>query len=76
MPFIDEINYRCQCGNIFPLSREATRCPCECHQEQFERAKAAGLHCEVCDFVTLDPDTFQRHFQWATHQRAAAGGGT
>ncbi len=65
--------YRCECGNIFELSPDATRCPCQCHEEALERAKELGLYCEDCGFSSLDPVTFQAHFHWATHQRAVAG---
>jgi hypothetical protein len=64
--------YRCECGNIFELSPEATRCPCECHDEALNRAKELGLYCEVCGFSSLEPTTYQAHFHWATHQKAAA----
>jgi hypothetical protein len=67
--------YRCECGNIFELSPEATRCPCQCHEEALERAKELGLYCEDCGFSSLDPATFQAHFHWATHQRAVAAKG-
>ena len=64
--------YRCECGNTFELSPEATRCPCECHDEALNRAKELGLYCEDCGFSSLEPTTFQAHFGWATHQKAVA----
>ena len=64
--------YRCECSNTFELSPEATRCPCECHDEALNRAKQLGLYCEDCGFSSLEPTTFQAHFGWATHQKAVA----
>ena len=64
--------YRCECGNQFELSPDATRCPCECHDEALNRAKELGLYCEDCGFSSLEQTTFQAHFGWATHQKAVA----
>jgi DNA-directed RNA polymerase subunit RPC12/RpoP len=64
--------YRCECGNTFELDPNATRCPCECHNEALNRAKQLGLYCEDCGFSSLEPTTFQAHFGWATHQKAVA----
>ena len=67
--------YQCSCGNVFELSPDAIRCPCDCHNEALERAKQLGLYCEDCGFSSLDPGTFQSHYHWATHQRAVAAKG-
>ena len=67
--------YQCSCGNVFELSPDATRCPCDCHNEALERAKQLGLYCEDCGFSSLEPGTFQSHYHWATHQRAVAAKG-
>ncbi len=67
--------YQCERGNTFELSPEATRCPCECHDEALERAKELGLYCEDCGFSSLEPTTFQAHFHWPTHQKAVAAKG-
>jgi hypothetical protein len=67
-----QLLYRCECGNTFELSPEATRCPCECHNEALNRAKQLGLYCEDCGFSSLEPTTFQTHFGWPTHQKAVA----
>jgi hypothetical protein len=67
--------YACECGQQFELSPEATRCPCECHNEALERAKQLGLYCQDCGFSSLEPTTFQAHFTWATHQKAVAAKG-
>jgi len=74
MPFIDlaKHTYKCECGNIFELDPEATRCPCPCHNEALNRAKQLGLYCEDCGFSSLDPGTFRAHFGWGTHQKAVA----
>ena len=76
MPYLsndpNDLAYRCECGNIFELPRDATRCPCSCHDEALNRAKQLGLYCEDCGFSSLEPTTFQTHFGWATHQRAVA----
>lgn len=64
--------YRCECGNTFELSPDATRCPCECHNEALQKAKDKGLYCEDCGFSTLEPTTFKAHFNWPTHQKAVA----
>jgi hypothetical protein len=67
-----QLLYRCECGNTFELSPEATRCPCPCHDEALSRAKQLGLYCEDCGFSSLEPTTFQAHFHWPTHQKAVA----
>ena len=76
MPYLtndpNDLTYQCECGNIFELPRDATRCPCPCHEEALNRAKQLGLYCEDCGFSSLDPGTFQQHFGWSTHQKAVA----
>ena len=67
-----QLLYRCECGNTFELDPNATRCPCECHNDALNRAKQLGLYCEECGFSSLEPSTFQAHFGWATHQKAVA----
>lgn len=76
MPYLtndpNDLTYQCECGNIFELPRDATRCPCPCHEEMLKKAKELGLYCEDCGFSTLEPTTFSQHFGWSTHQRAVA----
>ena len=76
MPYLtndpNDKTYQCECGTIFELPRDATRCPCQCHEEALNRAKQLGLYCEDCGFSSLDPGTFQSHYGWSTHQKAVA----